>query len=87
MLCLSLPADQVTMSNGDRYVGRVISLNGDTVVLESDVLGTVRLPRGRVASISLEQRPAGRLSAVRATVRGGIVAARRARLSERDKLA
>ena len=46
-------ADQVQMQNGDRYIGKVVSLNSDTLVLQSDVLGAVRLPRSKVALISL----------------------------------
>lgn len=46
-------ADQVEMQNGDRYNGKVLSLNADTVTLRSDVLGTVNLPRGKVALIAL----------------------------------
>jgi hypothetical protein len=46
-------ADQVEMQNGDRYVGTVESLNANTLVLHSSVLGTVRLPRGKVALITL----------------------------------
>lgn len=45
--------DQVEMSNGDRYVGRVVSLSGDTLVLRSEVLGNLRLPRSRISSILL----------------------------------
>lgn len=41
------------MQNGDRYFGKVLSLNNDTLVIQSDVLGSVRLPRGRVALITL----------------------------------
>ena len=48
-----LQADQVELQNGDRYVGHVLSLNTNTVVLESEVLGTLRLPRKRVAVITL----------------------------------
>jgi hypothetical protein len=54
-------ADQVEMKNGDRYVGKVVSLNGDALVLQSDVLGSLRLPRAQVALISL-----GALSATNA---------------------
>jgi hypothetical protein len=50
----SLMADQVEMQNGDRYVGHVLSLNSNTVVLQSEVLGTQRLPRSKVAVITLE---------------------------------
>ena len=40
------------MQNGDRYIGKVVSLNDATLVLQNDVLGTVRLPRGKVAMIT-----------------------------------
>jgi uncharacterized protein len=48
-----LPADQVELQNGDHYVGHVLSLNSNTVVLQSEMLGTLRLPRSRVAVIVL----------------------------------
>src|SRR5215211_7742734 len=54
-----LCADELQMSNGDRYVGKIVSLDTNAVVLESDVLGTVRLARSKVASINLgTQAPA-----------------------------
>jgi hypothetical protein len=55
MTCLELlaNADQIEMSNGDRYIGRVVSLGNDTLVLQSEVLGTLKLPRSRIATISL----------------------------------
>lgn len=52
----SAGADQVEMRNGDRYVGKVLSLNTNTLVLENEVLGTVRLPREKVALITLGSR-------------------------------
>ena len=48
-----LSADQVELQNGDRYIGHVLSLNSNAVVLQSEVLGTLRLPRSRVAVITL----------------------------------
>lgn len=54
----SVSADQVEMSNGDRYVGRVLSLTGETLVLQSEVLGNLRLPRSRISNIQLEPRAA-----------------------------
>ena len=48
-----LAADQVELQNGDRFAGQVLSLNSNTVVLQSDVLGTLRLPRSKVAVITL----------------------------------
>jgi len=50
--------DTIEMQNGDRYAGQVVSLNTNTVVLQSDVLGTVRLPRAKVAVITLGAVPA-----------------------------
>jgi hypothetical protein len=45
------------MRNGDRYVGRVLSLDPGALVVQSDVLGTVKLPRDKVAHITFG--PAG----------------------------
>jgi hypothetical protein len=50
-------ADQVEMQNGDRYVGNVISLSAETLVLQNEVLGTVQLPRSKVAHIRLGTGP------------------------------
>ncbi len=47
-----LHADQVEMQNGDRYLGNVLSLDTNTLVLRSDVLGTVRLARSKVAHVT-----------------------------------
>jgi uncharacterized protein YukE len=48
-----LCADQVEMQNGDRYAGTVLSLDPNNVVLRSEVLGRVSLPRSQVALITL----------------------------------
>jgi hypothetical protein len=47
----TLRADQLEMQNGDRYVGKVLSMSADTVVLQSEVLGKINVPRKKVASI------------------------------------
>jgi len=44
---------QVELQNGDRYIGHVLSLNINSVVLQSELLGTLRLPRSKVAVITL----------------------------------
>ena len=49
---LPLHADQVQMLNGDHYAGKIVSLNSNSIVFESDVLGKVTLPREKVASMS-----------------------------------
>jgi hypothetical protein len=48
-----LQGDQVEMQNGDRYLGEVMLLDTNALVLRSDVLGTVRLPRAKVAVVTL----------------------------------
>ena len=48
-----LRADQIEMQNGDRYAGHVLSLNTNIVVLQSEALGTLRLPRANVAAITI----------------------------------
>jgi hypothetical protein len=57
LLALALRADQVEMQNGDRYVGTVLSLSKETLVLQSEVLGTLRLPRNKLALISFGNAP------------------------------
>jgi hypothetical protein len=51
--CFGVYADQIELKNGDRYFGKVLSMNSNTVVLESPVLGQVQLSRSQVVSISL----------------------------------
>ena len=48
-----LCADQVEMQNGDRYLGKVLSLTTDKLVIQSEVLGKLTLPRDKVALITL----------------------------------
>ena len=48
-----LCADQVEMQNGDRYLGKVLSLTTGQLVIQSDVLGRLTLPRDKVALITL----------------------------------
>ena len=67
-----LHADQVELQNGDRYVGRVVSLNTNTVVLQSDVLGTLRLPRSKVAVIALDPPPATNSPALSSPTNGSV---------------
>lgn len=52
-----LRADQVEMQNGDRYNGKVLTVSTDTVVLESEVLGKISLPRKKVAHLTLGAKP------------------------------
>ena len=47
-----LRADQLEMQNGDRYVGKVLSVTADTVVLQNEVLGKINVPRSKVTSLA-----------------------------------
>lgn len=53
LLTSALRADQVQMQNGDRYFGKITALNTNALILQSDVLGIVQLPRNKVAAILL----------------------------------
>ena len=81
-----LRADQVEMQNGDRYAGHVLSLNTNTVVLQSDVLGTLRLPRTKVAVITLGSMPANS-PALPALTNAPVLALSTARTNKPPKLA
>ena len=47
-----LRADLMEMQNGDRYFGKVLSVSADIVVLKSDVLGKITVPRKNVAGLA-----------------------------------
>jgi hypothetical protein len=46
-------ADQIEMHNGDRYVGRVLSMSTNEVMMQNEVLGTVKLPRSKIARVTV----------------------------------
>jgi len=56
MVCLcvasGLRADQLELQNGDRFSGKVLSVSADAVVLDSDVLGKITVPRQKVARLA-----------------------------------
>lgn len=47
-----LRADQVEMQNGDRYTGKVLSLDSKTLLLKNENLGTIRIARAKVANVT-----------------------------------
>ena len=67
-------ADLVEMQNGDRYVGTVVSLNADSLVLQSDVLGKVLLSRSQVSTISLGKAPVASVAKPALTVTNSDIA-------------
>ncbi len=58
MAATLLRADQVEMQNGDRYNGKVLSVTAENVVLESEVLGKINVPRKNVANLAFGTNPA-----------------------------
>jgi hypothetical protein len=48
----STHAEQVNMQNGERYVGKVVAISNETVVVKSEVLGILKVPRSKIASIT-----------------------------------
>lgn len=67
---LWLRADQIDMQNGDHYLGKVISLSTNAIILQSDVLGTVTLPRNKVALLTLGSSASTNLPGLPAGVNG-----------------
>jgi hypothetical protein len=49
----SAQADSLDLVNGDHYQGTVVSVTRSNVVFQSDVLGSLSLPRNKVAQINL----------------------------------
>ncbi len=45
-------ADQVQMVNGDRYVGKVLNVSTNFLVLQNAVLGIITVPREKVAAVT-----------------------------------
>ncbi len=61
LLMAALPmawADVIECNNGDRYNGKVLSLDGNEVKLQNDIAGTLTIPRSRIVRIHLGQAPA-----------------------------
>lgn len=45
-------ADVIECDNGDRYNGKVLSMDEQQVKLQNDIAGTLTIPRNRIVSIS-----------------------------------
>ncbi|MBN9692357.1 MAG: hypothetical protein J0M24_19080 [Verrucomicrobia bacterium] len=61
-------ADVIECDNGDRYNGKVLSMDDKVVTLQNDITGTLTIPRGRIVGIQL--RPAAPKPAPRAATNG-----------------
>ena len=49
-------ADTVECDNGDRYNGKVISMDEKKVTLQNEITGTLTIPRQRIVSISFREK-------------------------------
>ena len=59
---LDLRADRVEMRNGDNYFGKVVSMSAEAVVLDSEVLGKITVPRKSVAALAFGTNAAAPVS-------------------------
>jgi len=50
-----LPADQITLKNGDRITGKIVKKDGDKVTFSSELLGEVTIPWTAVTNISSDE--------------------------------
>ncbi|MBL9175442.1 MAG: hypothetical protein JNL10_18010 [Verrucomicrobiales bacterium] len=56
--CCVARADVVECDNGDRYNGRVLSMDEKEVKLQNDIAGTITIPRVRIVGIQFRPAPA-----------------------------
>ena len=49
-------ADVIECDNGDRYHGKVLSMDDKKVVLKNDITGTLNIPRARIVSLSFRDQ-------------------------------
>jgi len=49
----SMRGDQVEMQNGDRYMGKVLAMTNNMLVVQSEILGQFTIPRDKVTRILL----------------------------------
>jgi hypothetical protein len=57
VVAASAKADSLDLINGDHYQGTVVSVTQSNVLFQSDILGSVSLPRNKVAQINLGTAP------------------------------
>lgn len=56
LLCVPLlTADMIQCDNGDRYHGKILSMDETTVMLRNEITGTLSIPRHRIVSISFRE--------------------------------
>ena len=55
------------MQNGDRYSGKVLSMSANVIVLNSEVLGKINVPRSKVATLTFATNSASTATSATAT--------------------
>ena len=57
LICLAgaAYADVVTLKNGDRITGTLVTIKGGTLQLKSDILGDLSIPMAKVATYSVDK--------------------------------
>jgi hypothetical protein len=51
-----IQADIVECDNGDRYHGKVLSMDEKQVTLQNEIAGTLKIPRQRIISLSFREK-------------------------------
>ena len=55
ILCSNALADQVIMSNGDRLTGKILKKDGDSIIIQTEAAGTVKIKWSAVAQIITDE--------------------------------
>jgi len=71
-------ADVVECDNGDRYHGKVLSMDEKKVTLQNEITGTLQIPRARIVTLSFREKsaltaPAKTVNTNSAAVRPGAI--------------
>ncbi len=52
----SASAETIELKNGDKFSGKVISVDATNVILENEILGRVKIPRAKIVAIFLGEQ-------------------------------
>ena len=53
-ICLTLSADQITLKNGDRVSGKIVTSDDKTVILKTDFAGEIKIDRTLITGITTD---------------------------------
>src|SRR5437879_5182125 len=70
LFALPVKADMLELTNGDHYLGTVVSMTQSNLEFQSEIQGLVKLPRDKVAKITLhESAPLKQAAGARVAIR------------------